>query len=155
MCGGRDDLGAPVWGGGRGQETACKLKVCHRPPTLLPAAARGPSPSCPFPPVGKPRVQSGVLKFLSLLAVVDSLGEKERTGVRGSERAGWPWGSQGVPLARPPLARAPFSTVQTPCSVLRPLPQWSASGGPQSKRVCKGISQGVFWLGSLFQFTCM
>lgn len=27
MCGGRDKLGAPDWGGGRGQERACKLSV--------------------------------------------------------------------------------------------------------------------------------
>lgn len=41
MCGGMDKLGASDWGGERGEERACELKVCCTLPTVLLGSDRG------------------------------------------------------------------------------------------------------------------
>lgn len=87
-CGGRDNLRVLVWGGGRGQERACKLKVCCRPPTLLPVADGGAISQLPFPSGGQTK------STVRDLEIPESVGcglFPERKGKDGSQGLGEGW----------------------------------------------------------------
>lgn len=85
LWGGRDSLGAPDWARERQMRKICQTENVPQTAHHVAGASQGAS-SYPFPQVVKPRVHSRILRFLSLLAVGNSLRESARRRVESGSR---------------------------------------------------------------------